>query len=203
MVMSIEQKKQMDKITFVSTWFISSVLTLIFSVAFSFYLSTAKININLQGNNQNFKLYAALPQSEGYTTDNISFADARAKIIETLLKKHNSPLAEFSNIFVQVADKYQLDFRLLPAIAMQESLGGKRVIKNSFNPFGYGIYGDNVIKFASWEEAVEKVGNALRRDYLNKGLNTPDKIMAKYTPPSLANGGTWAKGVNSFMLELQ
>ena len=86
---------------------------------------------------------------------------------------------------------------------MQESNGGKKVINNSHNPFGYGIYGGLVIKFASWDESIERVGRALREDYLNQGLKNPHQIMAKYTPPSLAKNGAWAKGVTTFMEELR
>jgi len=100
-------------------------------------------------------------------------------------------------------DKYNLDYRLMPSIAMQESNGGKRVIKNSNNPFGYGIYGSLVLKFNSWEEGIERVGKGLREDYLNEGLTSPYAIMTKYTPSSVAKGNAWAKGVSSFMEELQ
>lgn len=189
---------------FVGAWFASTVTALIFSIVFSSYLSTAKlVSPFLPAGGQHFKLYAALPQSESYIEDNISFTDGRAKIIENFLKQYKSPLAPYSNTFIQVADKYQLDYRLLPAISMQESNGGKKVINNSFNPFGYGIYGSLVIKFSSWEEAIERVGRALREDYLNQGLKTPTQIMAKYTPPSLEKGGAWAKGVSIFMEELR
>lgn len=188
------------KPTLVAAWFGATFISLIFSLFLFVYLSTDKI---LPSQNQNFKPYSALPTNNNQIAQRIDFSDARSILVRDFFKKYNSPLKDLNASFIEVADKYGLDFRLLPAIAMQESLGGKRVIKSSYNPFGYGIYGDKVIKFASWEEAVEKVGKALKQDYLSQGLNTPDKIMAKYTPPSLSSGGTWAKGVKSFMQELQ
>lgn len=188
------------KPTLVAAWFGATFISLIFSLFFFVYLSTDKI---LPSQNQNFKLYSALPANNNQIAQVINFGDARLILVRDFFKKYNSPLKDVDAKFIEVADKYGLDFRLLPAIAMQESLGGKRVIKSSYNPFGYGIYGDLVIKFASWEEAIERVGKALKQDYVNQGLNTPDKIMAKYTPPSLSSGGTWAKGVNSFMQQLQ
>lgn len=187
---------------FVAGWFATATTALIFSITFSVYLSSAKL-INPPTGRQNFKLYAALPQSTSSISDEINHADGRAKIIEDFFKDYKSSLSSYSNSFIQVADKYQLDYRLLPAIAMQESNGGKKVIKDSYNPFGYGIYGNLVIKFKSWEEAIERVGRALKEDYLNQGLKTPYQIMAKYTPPSLAKDGAWAKGVSSFMEELR
>ncbi len=185
---------------FVAAWFTSATTALIFSIVFSIYLSTAKI---IKPTVQNFKLYAALPQSESYIADDISHADARAKIIENFFKNYKSPLSVYSTTFIQIADKYQLDWRLLPSIAMQESNGGRKVTDSSYNPFGYGIYGGSVIKFNSWDGAIERVGKALREDYLNQGLKTPYQIMTKYTPSSLSVDGAWAKGVSTFMEELR
>lgn len=172
---------------FLTAWFGASITTLIFSIIFTFYLSTPRATGYV---NQSFNLYAAIPSQASQVSDKIDASDARAKLIENFFKSYNSPLVPFANNFVTVADKYQLNFRLLPSIAMQESNGGKRVVKDSFNPFGYGIYGKMVIKFSSWEEAIERVGRALREDSINQGLATPEK------------GGAWAKGVLSFMEEL-
>ncbi|MDD5147310.1 MAG: hypothetical protein PHV63_02015 [Candidatus Daviesbacteria bacterium] len=189
---------------FVAAWFAAATTALIFSLTFTLYLSNTKIiKPNPPAGGQSFKLYAALPKSGTSITDEINYADGRAKIIEDFLKNYKSPLSDYSHIFIQVADKYQLDYRLLPSIAMQESNGGKKVINHSYNPFGYGIYGGMVLKFNSWEEAIERVGKALREDYLNQGLKTPYQIMTKYTPPSLLVDGSWAKGVFTFMEELR
>ncbi len=185
---------------FVAAWFGASITTLIFSLTFTFYLTHPKI---VKPNAQSFKLYAALPKSGFFVSNEIGAGDGRAKIIEDFFKEYKSPLSGYSKNFVEVADKYNLNWRLLPAITMQESAGGKKVIANSFNPFGYGIYGKLITRFNSWEEAIERVGKSLREDYLNKGLKTPAQIMTKYTPPSLAVSGTWAKGVSSFIAELK
>src|SRR5690348_9141537 len=51
-------------------------------------------------------------------------ADARPQIIERFLKRYDSPMKphdEYGKKLVDIADKYNLDYRLLPAIAMQES----------------------------------------------------------------------------------
>lgn len=197
---SIKTDMPKFNILFVGSWFGASYTALIFALLFSFYLNSLT---QVDPVSQNFKLYAAVPKSETTISDYIEPSDGRAKIIENFFLIYKSPLSYYSNIFVQVADKYNLDYKLLPSIAMQESNGGKKVIKNSFNPFGFGIYGQMVVKFTSWEEAIEKVGKALREDYLNKGLKNPTQIMAKYTPPSLAKNGAWAKGVTSFMEELR
>lgn len=181
-------------------WFTASFITLVISIGGYLYINQESYKPPAT---QNFHLYAALPNKYGVVVESIISSDGRAKIIESLFKKNNSPLLPYSEVFIQVADKYNLDWRLLPSIAMQESNGGKRVISNSYNPFGFGIYGSKVIRFDSWVEAIEKVGQALREEYLDKGLKNPEQIMTKYTPPSLEKGGSWAKGVYSFMFELQ
>lgn len=188
------------KTLFVASWFGAAITTLIFSILFLIYLSQPKV---VQFSSQSFKLYAALPKDSGVQIQQVRVADGRAKIIEDFFKSYSSPLSSYAQTFIKVADNYKLDWRLLPAISMQESNGGRKVIRNSHNPFGYGIYGNLVVRFSSWEEAIEKVGKALRNDYLNAGLKTPKQIMTKYTPPSLAKGGAWAKGVSSFMEELR
>lgn len=185
---------------FVAAWFATATTTLIFSLTLMSYLSTAKV---IKPQSQNFKLYAALPENNSLVSEDIGHQDARAKLVENFFKVYSSILANYSQLFVEVAEKHNLDFRLLPAIAMQESNGGKRVINGSFNPFGYGIYGNLVVRFSSWEDGIERVGKALREDYLNQGLTTPNAIMTKYTPSSLEKGGVWAKGVSSFMEELR
>ncbi len=196
----MDKSKAQFNLWFITAWFGASVSSLIFAVLFNIYITTTKVVI---AQNQSFKLFVSIPQNGMQISDNVVHSDARPKLIENFFKHYQSPLESHSELFVAIADKYGLDYKLLPAISMQESKGGQKVIASSYNPFGYGIYGDLVLKFSSWEEAIEKVGKGLRINYLDKGLKTPTQIMAKYTPPSLATGGTWAKGVSYFMEELR
>lgn len=188
------------QVLLIASWFTTSFISLIFATCMLVFFSTTKV---VAPTTPNFKLYVALPDTRTYTSDSIGYKDARSKIIQNFFEGYKSLLANYSDIFIDVADKYQLDYRLLPSIAMQESIGGKKVIPDSYNPFGFGIYGDKVVKFGSWEEGIETVGKNLRVNYLNQGLTTPESIMSKYTPPSLKTGGTWAKGVSHFMEQLQ
>lgn len=189
-----------SRIGLVGAWFATALTCLMFAVLFTFYLINPKL---VSQSSQSFNLFAALPDKGAKVSEEIISQDGRAKIIENFFKKFNSPLAVQSQVFVSVADKYSLDYKLLPAIAMQESNGGQKVIKDSYNPFGYGIYGKLVTRFISWEEAIEKVGKALREDYIDEGLNSPQQIMAKYTPPSAKSDGKWAKGVSHFVEQLR
>lgn len=77
---------------------------------------------------------------------------ARAERIDAYFEKRDMPLAGYGMAFVQAADKYNLDWRLLAAIGVRESSGGKRLMNN--NPFGWG---SAQIKFTDFNEAIEVV----------------------------------------------
>ncbi len=133
----------------------------------------------------------------------VTTADARELIISQYLTKYNSPLVPYAKNIVDISDQYSLDFRLLVAIAQQESNLCKRIPENSHNCWGFGIYGDKVTRFDNYPQAFATVAKTLKRDYIDKGLDTPEEIMRKYTPPSIKLGGPWAKGVNQFLSDLE
>lgn len=128
--------------------------------------------------------------------------DERVAILKAFLRKYESPLYDHAEYIVETADKYGIDFRLIPAISMQESTGCKRIPPGSHNCWGWGIYGDKVTRFNSYPEAIDTVSKGLKANYIDKGYVTPDEIMRKYNPGS--PNGSWARGVNTFfgVLEL-
>ena len=89
------------------------------------------------------------------------------------------------------------------AIAQQESNLCKVIQIDSHNCWGFGIYGDKVTRFSSYPEALDTVAGTLKKKYIDQGLDTPEEIMVRYTPPSVEIGGTWAIGINQFLKELQ
>jgi hypothetical protein len=143
--------------------------------------------------------FAALPVASGTLKTNIISQDARLVAIKSMLKKYKSDLLPYSDEIIASADKYNVDYRLVPAIAMQESGGCVKAPKNSHNCWGFAIYGAKVTKFTNYYEAIDTVTKTLAKQYLAKGLETPEQIMTKYTPGS---NGSWAKGVNFFMNQL-
>lgn len=80
-----------------------------------------------------------------------------AAAINKYFSDHNTPLYGKGLQFVLVAEKYGLDWRLLPAIAMRESTGGLHDCGN--NPFGWGSC--KLRNFKSYDEAIETVGKHL------------------------------------------
>jgi hypothetical protein len=127
-------------------------------------------------------------------------ADARTEIIRQYLARYNSPLEPYAQLIVNISEKYGLDFRLLVAIAQQESNLCKKIPENSYNCWGWGIHSRGTLYFSSYPEAIETVARGLKEEYLDKGYTTPEEIMKKYTPLS---PGTWAYGVQQFLDEME
>jgi LysM repeat protein len=161
----------------------------------------ASHGINLINSPKNgVSVYASLPNSSPTIESQPVISDARAFIIDDYLSFYNSPLEPYSNYIVETADKYGLDFRLITAIAQQESNLCKKIPADSYNCWGWGIHSEGTLHFDSYKNGIETVSAGIRRDYINKGYLTVEDIMSKYTPSS---PGSWASGVNTFMEEMQ
>ncbi len=144
--------------------------------------------------------YAALPTIQNISHGEIIQEDARVEMVRQFFAKYNSPLEPFAQDVIYQADLYGLDFRLIPAIAMQESNLCLKAPPDSNNCWGFGIYGKQVQKFSSYSEGIAQVTKTLATVYKKNGLEKPEEIMTKYTPSS---NGSWAYGVNHFMNQLQ
>lgn len=133
----------------------------------------------------------------------IESTDSRAVVVAEFLKRHDSPLVppeHYGEVFVTIADRYGFDFRLLPAIAMQESNLCKRIPEGSFNCLGFGIHERGTLEFPDFESNFDRAGRELKAYYIDEGRTTPETIMQKYTPSS---DGSWAASVNQWMAEMR
>ncbi len=130
----------------------------------------------------------------------IETKDGRVANLKNFFRKYDSPLFDYSAEIVALADQYHFDYRLLPAIAMQESNLCKKIPEDSYNCWGWGIYGGKVTKFKSYDEAIRAVSLGLKKHYIDKGLTSIVKIMSKYNPSS---NGSWSRGVIHFILQLE
>lgn len=103
------------------------------------------INIPLLENSQAFEAEISLKE--------------RAEKIDAYFNKRGLPLAGQGRKMVEIADKYGLDWRIMPAIAMRESTGGKFACKSVSNsPFGFGSC---KINFKTLDESIETVAKNL------------------------------------------
>lgn len=82
----------------------------------------------------------------------------KAEMIDTYFKERSMPLKGTGMTFVLVAEKYGLDWRLLPAIGVRESSGGKAAC--GYNAFGWGSCKLSH-NYNSYEEAIELIGKNL------------------------------------------
>lgn len=192
----------MRKIILSISFFTLTPILLLISIIYFLFLSyNSGLHNGLISQNPNrAAAFAALPSAENVLGNSIVSKDARIEIIKQFFAKYKSPLEPFASNIVGDADKYGLDFRLLPAIAMQESNLCQKIITDSYNCWGFGIYGKKVTRFESYPEAIDTVSRTLATNYIAGGLNTPEEIMKKYTP---SNNGSWAYSVNYFMNLLQ
>jgi len=142
--------------------------------------------------------------SSDYRTDfieeSIIAGDARPVLIKNYLKKYHSPLFPYADLIFRVSQNYGLDYRLITAIAQQESNLCKKAPPNCFNCWGVGIHSRGTMCFDSYPKAIEWVGRYLKEGYYDEGRTTPEEIMKKFCPLS---DGSWAFGVRQFMEELE
>lgn len=124
----------------------------------------------------------------------VAAKDNRAERLEKYFAVKGSPFAGKGNNFVEVADKYDIDWTLLPAIAYLESQLGKQVPAYSYNPYGWN---NGKYRFGSWENANEVVANGLRTRYAPTGVITPFRIGKMY-----AASPTWAQRVAKYQIEI-
>lgn len=184
--------------------FITISITLLTSLVLVYqgYVKSVRVEIT----NTDKVLAFATDSTFGQNNSNfqqISIKDARAEILENYLNKKKSPFANLAAFIVEEADKNNLDFRTIVAIANCESNLGLRIPEKSYNAWGYGIYGDKVLRFESWHDGIRTVSEGLKQNYINLGLLSPEEVMEKYTPPSIAKGGPWAKCIRETFSQLQ
>ena len=129
------------------------------------------------------------------TNTDYAYFDERAVVLKKYLESKNSPLAIYSKDFVLYADKYELDYRLVPAITGVESSFGKRIPMNSYNAYGWA---NGKYKFENWEESIEIVSKTLKEKYIDKGATSIEAIGRIYAPPS----PTWSGKIHYFMNQM-
>lgn len=134
----------------------------------------------------------------------IETEDAREIIVANFLERHNSPMKPYEYYgkrLVEIADKNGLDFRLMPAISMQESNLCKKTNPGApHNCLGFGIHKRGTLDFESYEAGFERAAREIKERYVDIGLETPEEIMRKYTPSS---NGSWAESVKQWMAEMR
>lgn len=201
----------MKRIFFASAWLFLSVGVVLTSVAMAQFLEYGNFfGQKKQAETQDIVVISTAPNTDGGTGDQessvvLESADARIPLVQNFLERHKSPILEeepeFATFLVGLADTYSIDFRLLPAIAMQESNLCKVIPPDSHNCLGLGVHARGTWGFETYADNFEAAAKILKKNYIDIGLVTPAQIMTKYTPSS--PGGAWAKSVNQWMSEMR
>lgn len=128
-------------------------------------------------------------------------SDTRAKQLRMFLESHDSPLATEAETFVAEADKYNLDWKLVAAIAGVESTFGKHIPTGSYNGWGWGVFTGTTdgVHFKDWADGITQVSEGLRKNYIDRGANNIYDIGWMYA----ANGNSWGSHVRYFVDKLE
>lgn len=121
-------------------------------------------------------------------------SDMRVVALKNVLEKYGSPLAPYAQSYIETADKYGMDWELLPAIAGLESSFGKHQLAGSYNSYGWG---GGRLYFDSVNDGIETVLFALKTKYAARGATTVESIA-----PIYSESATWAPRVRRFMAEI-
>jgi hypothetical protein len=102
--------------------------------------------------------------------------DPRLTTLNRFFHRLACPAEKYSAVFLEAADHYALDWRLLPSLSFVETTGGKSARNNNF--FGWD---SGRAHFQSPAAAIRAVGYRLKYSslYINKKL---DKLLAVYNP---------------------
>ena len=117
--------------------------------------------------------------------------DQRLEVLRQFFQRFDCPAEAFALEFLEVADSYRLDWRLLPSISFVESSGGKASPNN--NMFGWD---QGRARFPSRTAGIYEVGYwlAYSETYKNKDLDT---VLTIYNPV-----GKYAQTVKSVMQQI-
>ncbi|HLB51930.1 hypothetical protein A3F07_02170 [candidate division WWE3 bacterium RIFCSPHIGHO2_12_FULL_38_15] len=177
------------------TWFGSTFFVLLVTL-FTLFLSFSNPKPHIT---DKYSIFSAKPLVLGDSTFSLDSVDARAVMLDNVFEKYGCPLYGTGRIFVEEADLNNLPFWLAASVAFQESSCGKNTpVKEgveSYNAWGWGVYGDNVKMFENWEEGISTVSEFLNNRFYKQGVTEPCEIMKIYTPSS---GGSWCNGVEFF-----
>lgn len=138
-------------------------------------------------------------QSATFASLIIPKPDGRAQKLKQYLELQNSPMANDAWYFVWEADRLNLDWRLVAAIAGTESTFGKFIPYRSYNAWGWAVYTgrQSGANFTSWKHGITTVSEGLRYNYIDKGAESLEQIGRRY-----AASPRWTKNVNYFLTKI-
>jgi len=130
---------------------------------------------------------------------NATSNDERVKKLKLFFESKQSPFANSAEHFINEADRLEIDWKLIPAIAGNESYFGQHIPANSFNAWGWAVFTGmrDGRHFASWEDGITVVSEGIKHNYIDKGAIAIEQIGRKY-----AADPRWAAKVSFFMKQI-
>lgn len=163
------------------------------------FFLTIVLLLSAQAQNAKAQVKASGASAVLITTSASKPEDYRVKVLRRYLESYNSPLASYAESFIENADKYNLDWKLVAAISGLESGFGQQIPYGTYNGWGWGIYGTNRIYFKSWDAGISTVSEGLRVKYMDTwGAQDVYQIGRIY-----AASPTWAQRVTFFMNQIE
>lgn len=131
--------------------------------------------------------------------------EEKAAKIDAYLLKNKMPLAGNGMKMVLAAEKYELDWRMIPAIAVRESTGGRFACKK-FPENAWGWHSCKAGLGGSTDAAIDLIAQHLSGNNPNTARyystkTTPKEILQTYNPPSVVP--TYAAEVMSVMAKIE
>lgn len=120
----------------------------------------------------------------------------KVRKVRNYLAARGAPLAAKAEYLVKTAQEFGIDYRLVAAISVIESGGGKYAYR-PYNAWGWGG-AVRPFTFTSWEEGIYTVSRGLSRYYAS-GLITPKQIAPRYNPHT---PNEWSRKVEYVMSQM-
>lgn len=195
-IYSIRFESYRKKYLSIQTMWVFSSILIFLVVAAMVVVFPAKVKPNTH---DKYSIYSSRPLQLDFSEYEIYTRDSRSQKINSIYQKYNCPLEGLGEILVYEADKNDIPWWIVAAISFQESSCGKNTPKvdgfESYNAWGWAVYGNQVFTFNNWVRGVEKVSKYLSERFYSRGITDPCDIMKTYTPPSK---GSWCEGVKHF-----
>src|SRR5215472_10913618 len=118
-------------------------------------------------------------------------SDSRLTALRAFFQKGACPAVQYAHDFIEAADRYALDWRLLPSISYVESTGGKSARNN--NLFGWD---SGKAQFSSPAAGIHEVGYRLATSALYRDKDL-DGVLTTYNPDA-----SYAEKVKSVMRQI-
>lgn len=198
----------LNKLAWVVMWFFCSIFV-IFSNTWLLSIYSSKTHkdalaVSSPTNKVIVQSYFQNDSSGRLMQTEIESEDGRLFLLKQFMK--DTPLYDYADLMIKLADEYNIDYRLLPAIAMCESNLGVRIPgQKSFNAWGIAVYTgqQNGAMFQNWTQAIEWVYNYIADKYVSNNIHELSDIGSIWAPPSVEKGNSWANCVDTFMKRIE